>query len=215
MRHKRHDFYPWVGKIPWNRKLQTHSSISCLENSMDRGAWRSTVHGDAKHRTRLSVHRWWWWHYSLIVFTTWSTYPMEKEMATHSSIPAWRALWTEEPGGLLPVGSHRVGHWSDLACMHAWEKEMATHSSIPAWRTLWTEEPGGLLPVGSHRVGHWSDLACMHAWEKEMATHCSVIDWRIPGTEEPGGLPSIGSHRVGHDWSSLQQQQPLTLNCWN
>ena len=41
-----------------------------------------------------------------------------------SSILAWRILWTEEPGGLLSRGSHRVGHdWSDLACMHALEKE--------------------------------------------------------------------------------------------
>ena len=45
--------------------------------------------------------------------------PLEKEMATHSSILAWRIPWTEEPGGLLSIGSHRVGHdWSDLACMH-------------------------------------------------------------------------------------------------
>ena len=42
--------------------------------------------------------------------------PGEKEMATHSSILAYRILWTEEPGGLLSIGSHRVGHnWSDLA----------------------------------------------------------------------------------------------------
>ena len=43
-------------------------------------------------------------------FTTWSAYPMEKAMAAHSSVPAWRILWTEEPGGLLSMGSHRVGH---------------------------------------------------------------------------------------------------------
>ena len=44
----------------------------------------------------------------------------EKEMATHSSILAWRILWTEEPGELLSMGSHRVEHdWSDLACIHA------------------------------------------------------------------------------------------------
>ena len=35
---------------------------------------------------------------------------LEKEMATHSSIPAWRIPWTEEPGGLQSMGSHRVGH---------------------------------------------------------------------------------------------------------
>ena len=45
-------------------------------------------------------------------------------MATHSSILAWRILSTEEPGGLLSIGSRRVGHdWSILACMHALEKE--------------------------------------------------------------------------------------------
>ena len=41
---------------------------------------------------------------------------MEKEMATHSSVLAWRIPWTEKPGGLQSVGSHRVGHdWSNLA----------------------------------------------------------------------------------------------------
>ena len=40
-------------------------------------------------------------------------------MATHSSILAWGILWTEEPGGLLSIGLHRVGHdWSNLACTH-------------------------------------------------------------------------------------------------
>jgi len=40
---------------------------------------------------------------------------VEKEMATHSSVPAWRILWTEEPGGLLSIGSHRVRYdWSDF-----------------------------------------------------------------------------------------------------
>ena len=85
--------------------------------------------------------------------------PREKE--SHSSTLAWRILWTEEPGGLLSMGSHRVRHdWSDLACMHALEKEMATHSSILAWRIPGTEEPGGLPSMGSYRVEHdWSDLA--------------------------------------------------------
>ena len=69
--------------------------------------------------------------------------------------PAWRIPWTEEPGGLLSMGSHRVGHdRSDLACIHALEKEMAMHSSILAWRIPGTEEPGGLPPMGLHRVGH-------------------------------------------------------------
>ena len=142
---------------------------------------------------------------------------LEKEMATHSSILAWRIPGTGEPGGLPSMGSHRAGHnWNDLAavaaaaCIHALEKEMAMHSSILAWRIPGTEEPGGLPFMGSHRAGHnWNDLAavaaaaCMHALEKEMAMHSSILAWRIPGTEEPGGLPSMGSHRVRHDWSDL------------
>ena len=45
-------------------------------------------------------------------------------MATHSSIPVWRIMWTEEPGGQLSMGSQRVGQdWSDLACMHVFKKK--------------------------------------------------------------------------------------------
>ena len=101
-------------------------------------------------------------------------------MAIHSSTLAWRIPWTEEPGGLLYMGLHRVGHdWSDLTWMHALEKEMATHSSILAWRIPGMGESGGLLSLGSHRVGHdWSVLAaaaatflmicpCLCTWNNE------------------------------------------------
>ena len=94
---------------------------------------------------------------------------LEKEMVTHSGILAWRILWTEEPGGLLSIGSHRVRHyWSDLACMHALETAMATHSSVLAWRIAGMEKPSGLPSMGSHRVRHdWSDSAA--------AAHCCQI----------------------------------------
>ena len=93
----------------------------------------------------------------------------EEEMATHSSIIACRIPWTEEPGGLLSIRSHRVGHdWSDLACILAMEREMATHSGFLAWRVPGTEEPGGLLSMGLHRLVHdWSDLAAA-----AKAAHC-------------------------------------------
>ena len=82
--------------------------------------------------------------------------PLEKEMATHSSILAWKIPGTEEPGGLQSMWLKRVRHdWSDLhACMHALEKEMATHSSVLAWKIPGTEEPGRLQSMGSLRVGH-------------------------------------------------------------
>ena len=102
------------------------------------------------------------------------------EMATHSSIAVWRILWTEEPGGLLSMGWHRVGHdWSNLACMHELKKEMATHSSILAWRIPGTEEPCGLPSTGLHRVRHdWRDSAAAAARDQGQAL-CLFIDLLI------------------------------------
>ena len=129
---------------------------------MDGGAWWAAVHGVAKSRTRLSD------------FTvTFHFHALEKEMATHSSVLAWRIPGIGEPGGLLSLGLHRVGHdWSDLAAEAA------------------------ALYLANIKFGEGN-------LEKEMATHSSVLAWRIPGTGEPGGLPSMGSHRVRHDWSNL------------
>ena len=70
---------------------------SCLENPMDAGAWWAIVHGVAKSRTRLSN------------FTfTFHFHALEKEMATHSSVLAWRIPGMGEPGGLPSLGSHRL-----------------------------------------------------------------------------------------------------------
>ena len=81
------------------------SLSSCLENPMDGGAWKAAVHGVAGSWTRLRD------------FTfTFHFHAWEKEMATHSSVLAWRIPGTGEPGRLQSLGSHRVGHdWSDLA----------------------------------------------------------------------------------------------------
>ena len=75
----------------------TPLQYSCLENPMDGGAWKAAVH--AKGLTRLSD------------FTfTFHFHALEKEMATHSSVLAWRIPGTGEPGGLSSLGLHRVGH---------------------------------------------------------------------------------------------------------
>ena len=77
----------------------TPLQYSCLENPMDGGAWWAAVHGVAESRTRLSN------------FTfTFHFHALEKEMAAHSSVLAWRIPGMGEPDGLPSMGSHRVGH---------------------------------------------------------------------------------------------------------
>ena len=67
----------------------TPLQYACLENLMDGGAWKAAVHGIAEGRTRLSD------------FTfTFHFHALEKEMATHSIVPAWRIPGTGEPGGI-------------------------------------------------------------------------------------------------------------------
>ena len=102
----------------------TPLQYSYLENPMDGGAWWAAVHGVVKSRTRLSD------------FTfTFHFHALEKEMAAHSSVLAWRNPGMGEPGGLPSMGSHRVGHdWSDLAAAAA---ALITSSTIThSWMKL-------------------------------------------------------------------------------
>ena len=106
---------------------------------------------------------------------------LEKEMATHSSVLAWRIPGTGEPGGLPSMGSHRVGHdWSDLAAAVT-----QLVKNLPAMQETQVRSLG------------WED-----SLEKERATHSSILAWRILWTEEPGRLQTMGSQRVGHDWET-------------
>ena len=105
---------------------------SCLEDPVDGGAWWAAVHGVSKSRTRLSD------------FTFTFHFPaLEKEMATHSSVLAWRIPGTGEPGGLPSMGSHRVGHdWSDLAAAAAARIMRADFKMAPeepkwSWKDGW------------------------------------------------------------------------------
>ena len=77
----------------------TPLQYSCLENPMDGGSWKVAVHGVPKSWTGLGD------------FTlTFHFHASGKEMATHSSVLAWRIPGTGEPGGLQSMGLHRVGH---------------------------------------------------------------------------------------------------------
>ena len=107
---------------------------SCLENPMDGGAWWAAVRGVAESRAGLSS------------FTfTFHFHALEKEMAPHSSVLAWRIPWTEEPGGLQSVGSLRV--------RHGWVTSLSLFTSMH-WRRQWHPTPV-FLPGESQGRGAW------------------------------------------------------------
>ena len=79
--------------------MAPHSSTLAWKNPIDRAVWSAAVHGVAESQTRLSDF--------IFMF---HFHALEKEMATHSSVLAWRIPGTGEPVGLPSMGSHRVGH---------------------------------------------------------------------------------------------------------
>ena len=148
------------------------------------GAWWAAVHGVAKSQTRLS-------NFTL----TFHSHALEKEMATHSSVLAWRIPGTEEPGRLPSLGSHRVGHnWSDLAAAAAaaamWSTGLASLPSIYV----------SLMSMLGSYIGYFSvpsrTPCCLHrsllTWRDlpPAPTHCWL------STQQPSLEVSVGLFRA-------------------
>ena len=93
------DFFSFSLIFFFFRVYDTPLQYSCRENPLDTGAWWAAVQGVAKSRTRLSDFPF-----------TFHFHALEKEMATHFRVLAWRIPGTGETGGLPSMGSHRVGH---------------------------------------------------------------------------------------------------------
>ena len=128
---------------------------------MDGGVWWAAVHGVAKSRKRLSD------------FTfTFHFHALEKEMATHSSILAWRIPETGEPGGLPSMGSHRVGcYWSDLAAAAAAAVGRIT-VFLFSWVasvlcTWWGNLPARMNRLEVHSTSKAKDIWCVSCWNVE------------------------------------------------
>ena len=165
---------------------------------MDGGAWYAVVHGVAKSQTGLSD------------FTfTFHFHALEKEMATHSSVLAWRVPGTGSLVGCLLWG-RTESDTTEVTQQQQQQQQQCVYGEGNGNPLLYSclENPmdGGAWWAAVHGVARsrtrLSDFTfTFHcpAVEKAMATHSSVLAWRIPGTGKPGGLPSMGSHRVEHD----------------
>ena len=131
------------------------------------------------------------------------------EMATHSSVLAWRIPWTEEPDMFAVHRISSVGH--DLAT------KPPPQFSWKLWTGFGYKFYFYVLKYGRcHRAFRniqllilWGDYKIAFLLEKGMATHSSILAQRIPWTEEPGGLQSMGSQRVRHGWA---RNTHLSLN---
>ena len=178
---------------------------------MDGGAWWAAVHGVTKSRTRLSDFSF-----------TFHFHALEKEMATHSSVLAWRIPGTGESGGLPSMGSHRVGYdWSDLAAAAAaaaagsWSLEglilklKRQYSGHLMWRVYSLEKTLMLEQIEGKRRRGWQKMRWLdsinHATDS-MDMNLSKF-WEI--VEVRGGWCAAvhGSQIVGHDLATEQQQQ--------
>ena len=116
---------------------------------------------------------------------------LEKEMATHSSILAWKIPWMEEPGRLQSMGLQRVGQSDFLS----FSLSMFFNPSFCL--------NGNQLPLRCCNRRDFIELTIYrNLWlglEKAMAPHSSTLAWKIPWMEEPGRLQSMGSLRVRHN----------------
>ena len=111
--------------------------------------------------------------------------PLEKEMATHSSILAWKILWTEEPGGLQSMGSQRVRHY--WACIKKKRKRVWNISQVLLqkrwWWLFWASLVVQLVKIclqcGRPGFNPWVGKIPL---EKGKTTHSSILAWRNPWT---------------------------------
>ena len=120
----------------------------------------AVVHGLAKSRTGLSD------------FTfTFHFHALEKEMATHSRLLAWRSPGTGEPDGLLSMGSHRVGHdWSDLAAVAA---EMGTLVAL----FLYTYSSKDVVVIPARNPWETESEYIIFPWEERVPGSSTSTTW--------------------------------------
>ena len=163
---------------------------SCLEISMDRGAWLATVHG--------ATESWIWLRLNTHIICLWTLFTLFHSFCSSdwviSNVLSSRSVILSS-ACLNLLFRRRQWHPTPVFLhgkSHGWRSLVDTfHGVARSWTQL------SDFPFTFH----------FHALEKEMATRSSVFAWKFPGMAEPGELPSMGSHRVGHGWSDLERER--------
>ena len=127
---------------------------------------------------------------------------LEKEMATHSSVLAWKIPWMEEPGRLQRVAKSQTQLSECTFTFYCLTFPGVQLSQVAQQ----VKNPPALQEMQKTVV---QSLSSEDPLEEGMATHFSIFAWRIPCTEEPGGLQSIGSQTY---WQKNRLYNELT--CW-
>ena len=117
--------------------------------------------------------------------------PLEEGLGTHSSILVWKLLWTEESGGLHSIGSQKVGHWSDSACMHKFSCSVTSDSLRPHGAQIIR------LPCPSPTRGACSDSCPVSQW-----CHPTISSSAIPFSSCVQSFPASGSFPMSQFFAS-------------
>ena len=122
--------------------------------------------------------------------------PLEEDVATHSSILAWKILWAEEPGRLQSIGAHKVRHgWSNLAwSMHGLQStRLLCPWNSPGKSGLPFPPPGDLPPPGIEPTSPTlSGGLCHRATSGSQIWVCISIPWRLPSPLPASSLVGMG-----------------------
>ena len=174
----------WRNWDAYQRRQWHPTPILLPGKSHGGGAWWVAVHGVAESRTRLSD------------FTfTFHFHALEKEMATHSSVFAWRIPGMGEPGGLPSVGLHGVGHdWSDLAAAAVLHREPKEEHE--AWESSWETQGEPREPLLALTRGKAS---------------LEGLLW-LPGGE---GYPTGYGTKGTSGWCSCEESSPASCFWWS
>ena len=160
---------------------------------MDGGAWQAAVHRVVKSQTWLSDFAF-----------TFHFHALEKEMATHSSVLAWRIPGMGEPGGLLSMGLHRVRHdWSDLAVRQMKNGGGGLVARLyPTLTTPWTVACQAPLSMGFYRQEYWSGLP----WNGEKI--------QITRTRKQRKVITINPRKIKRIIRGYHKQSLINLTTW-